>query len=372
MSQPPERSPDIPALAPVAGETVRSVDVLIIGAGQAGLGTAYWLRSITSLRVQVVEQNAVGNSWLQRWDSLRLFTPRRFSGLPGMPFPAGVDFPDKREVAVYLRGYAERFALPVETGHQVSRLWKSGDLFHARTDSVEFRARHVVLAAGPFSRPYLPPASALLDAGVFQLHSAAYCRPGDIPGEELVVVGGGNSAAQLAVELARTHRVTVISPRPPWSLPGRLLGVDLYWCLYLTGMLNARASSAISRYVRCRRDSIIGTGLQREIRTGRVRLITGRVTGADGRDLALSDGSQVRVHHVLWCTGYRPDLAWVDLPAALNEEGEPVHHGGVSPVSGLHWMGLPWQTRLNSSIIDGVDRDAHATAIRILELSGEV
>ena len=372
MSQPPERSPELPAPAPAAGRAVRSVDVLIIGAGQAGLGTAYWLRSITGLRVQVIDQNAVGSSWLRRWDSLRLFTPRRFSGLPGMRFPAGTDFPDKGEVAEYLRSYAERFALPVETGHQVRRLWKSGDLFHARTDTVEFRARHVVLAAGPFSRPNLPPASAWLDAGVFQLHSAAYGRPGDIPGEEVVVVGGGNSAAQLAVELAHTHRVTVISPGPPWYLPVRLLGVDLYWCLYLTGMLNASASSAISRYVRRRRDSIVGTGLRREIRTGRVRLITGRVTGAHGRDLALSDGSKVRVHNVLWCTGHRPSLTWVDLPEALDDEGEPVHHCGVSPVPGLHWMGLPWQTRLNSSIIDGVDRDAHATAARILTLSTQV
>lgn len=372
MSQPPERLTDVPAPAPAAGATVRSVDVVIIGAGQAGLGTAYWLRKMTELRVQVVEQNAVGTSWLVRWDSLRLFTPRRFSGLPGMRFPPGADFPDKREFAEYLRGYAEHFALPVETGQQVRRLWKSGELFHARTDAVEFKARQVVVAAGPFSRPHLPPASSSLDAGVFQLHSAAYRQPIDIPGEEVVVVGGGNSAAQLAVELARTHRVTVISPHPPWYLPVRLLGVDLYWCLYLTGMLNAGASSAISRYVRRRRDSIIGTGLRREIQAGRVRLITGRVTSADGRNLALSDGSRVPVDQVLWCTGYRPDLPWVDLPGALDEEGEPVHRGGVSPVPGLHWMGLPWQTRLNSSIIDGVDRDAHATAARILELSRQI
>ena len=372
MSQPPERSTGVPAPASTAGGTVRSVDVLIIGAGQAGLATAYWLRSITGLRVQVVEQNAVGDSWLRRWDSLRLFTPRRFSGLPGMRFPAGADFPDKREFAEYLRGYAERFALPVETGHQVRRLWKTGDLFHAGTDAAEFRARQVVVAAGPFSRPYLPPASRSLDAGVFQLHSAAYCRPTDIPGGEVVVVGGGNSAAQLAVELARTHRVTVISPHAPWYLPVRLLGVDLYWWLYLTGMLNARASSTFSRYVRRRRDSIIGTGLRREIRSGRVRLITGRVTGAGERDLALSDGSLVKVKNVLWCTGYRPDLAWVELPGALDAEGEPVHRGGASPVPGLHWMGQPWQTRLNSSIIDGVDRDARATAARIVELAGQV
>jgi len=368
MSQPPEHPPDAPAPTLAAGVPVRWVDVLIIGAGQAGLGAAYWLGRITGLQIQVIEQNTVGNGWLERWDSLRLFTPRRFSGLPGMRFPVGADFPDKREVADYLSGYAERFALPVETGHQVRRLWQSGGLFYARTDLAEFRARHVVVAAGPFSRPYLPPASALLDDGVFQLHSAAYGRPSDIPGDEVVVVGGGNSAAQLAVELARTHRVTVINPRPPWYLPVTMLGVDLYWWLYLTGTLNARASSPVSRYVRHRGDSIIGTELRREVQSGRVRLITGRVTGAGGQDLTLSDGSHVQAQNVLWCTGYRPELAWIDLPGALDARGEPVHQRGASPVTGLHWMGLPWQSRLNSSIIDGVDRDAHATAKRVRAL----
>jgi putative flavoprotein involved in K+ transport len=225
-----------------------------------------------------------------------------------MRFPAGADFPGKREFAEYLRCYAEQFALPVENGHQVSRLWKLGELFHARTDGAEFRARHVVVATGPFSRPYLPPGADALDSSVFQVHSAAYGRPTDIPGDDVIVVGGGNSAAQLAVELASTHRVTVISPRPPWFLPVTLLGVDLYWWLYLTRMLNARASSGGSRYVRRRSDSIIGTQLRREVQSGRVPLITGRVTGADGRGLTLSDGTHVAP--TMWCGAQAIDPIW--------------------------------------------------------------
>jgi len=351
-----------------AGRPARSVHVLIIGAGQAGLGVAYWLRRITGLEVQIIERAAVGNSWLERWDSLRLFTPRRFSSLPGMRFPAGEGFPTKLEVAEYLRCYAERFRLPVETGHEVRRLRQSGGVFCAETNRDDIRARHVVLAGGPFARPYLPPASRNLDDAVFQLHSRDYRRPADIPEGEVVVVGG-NSAAQLAVELGHTHPVTMVSPRPPWFLPTTLLGVDLYWWLYLTGTLNARTSAPVSRYVRGRGDAIIGTDLRRQVQAGRIRLLTQRVIGATGRNLALADRSHVPAPNVLWCTGYRADLEWMDLPGALDASGKPVHRRGASPVPGLHWMGLPWQTRLNSSIIGGVDRDAHTTATRIRALS---
>ncbi len=346
----------------------QSVDVLIIGGGQAGLGTAYRLRRTTGLEVQIIERAAVGNSWLERWESLRLFTPRRFSALPGIRFPAGEGFPTKTEVAAYLRRYADRFDLPVQTGHEVQRLTETVGEFLVETNRANIRARHVVIATGPFAAPYVPPAGRDLPDSVFQLHSGGYRRPGDIPDGDVVIVGGGNSAAQLAIELADTHRVTMVSPRPPWFLPATLLGADLYWWLYLTGTLNARTSSPVARYVRRRGDAIIGTDLRREIKTGRVGLLTQRVTGADGRDLVLADGSHIGAENVLWCTGFRPDLRWLKVPGALDPAGEPVHRRGASPVPGLHWMGLPWQTRLNSSIIDGIDgidRDAHATAKRI-------
>lgn len=347
------------------------VDVLIIGGGQAGLGTAYWLRRTTGLDVQIIDRAAVGSSWLERWESLRLFTPRRFSALPGMRFPAGEAFPTQVEVAAYLRRYADQFGLSVQTGHEVRRLTGNAGEFRVETSRATIRARHVVIATGPFAAPYIPAATRDLSDSVFQLHSGRYRRPEDVPDGDVVVVGGGNSAAQLAVELADTHRVTMVSPRPPWFLPATVLGADLYWWLYLTGTLNARTSSPVARYVRRRGDAIIGTDLRCKIKAGRVGLLTQRVTGADGRDLVLADGSYVRAENVLWCTGFRPDLRWLQILGALDPAGEPVHRRGASPVRGLHWMGLPWQTRLNSSIINGVDRDAHGTAKRIrAELPG--
>ncbi len=219
----------------------RPVDVLIIGAGQAGLATAYWLTRTSELTVLVVDAHEVGRVWLERWNSLTLFTPRRFSGLPGLPFPRGVGCPSRLEMARYLQRYAELFELPVETGLRVQRLSRAGDRFLAKTAHGDVVARQVVLATGPFHEPRVPPASGALDTSVHQLHSSAYHEPADLPEGEVAVVGGGNSAAQLALELADTHQVTVVAPGQPWYLPEKVLGLSTYWWLYLAGILNASA-----------------------------------------------------------------------------------------------------------------------------------
>ena len=349
--------PDLPA----------EVDVLVVGAGQAGLGVAQQLRRHHHLRVLVVDADPVGHSWRERWDSLQLFTPRRFSRLPGLRFPAGpTRSPSRLEMADYLQQYAVRFALPVRTGVQVQRLSRSGAAFLAQTTVGDLVARQVVLATGPFRQPHVPGASSGLDPSVRQLHSSAYRRPGDVPPGEVLVVGGGNSAAQLAVELAATHDVTVASPGQPWFLPEDVLGVSTYWWTLLTGVLNARADARVSRYVRRRGDAVVGTRLRELVQQGAVRLLPSRVVHGEGRRVHLADGTVVPVSTVLWCTGFRPDTGWIDVPGALDADGAPVHDLGASPVPGLHWMGLPWQTRLNSSIIDGVDRDARRTVRRVV------
>ncbi|MDP9436165.1 MAG: NAD(P)/FAD-dependent oxidoreductase [Actinomycetota bacterium] len=342
------------------------VDVLVLGAGQAGLAAGYWLTREPGLRVLVVERGGVGQSWLDRWDSLVLFTPRSFSSLPGLPFPSGrTRSPDRSEFAAYLRAYAERFDLPVRTGVDVHLLRGQDGAFVAETSQGAVRAAHVVVATGPFQRPHVPEAADALAPEVVQLHSYGYRSPAQLPAGDVLVVGGGNSAAQLAVELAATHWVTVASPGPPWYLPVSLLGVDLYWWTWLTGVLDARSDSRVARYVQRRGDAVVGTELRELVRAGTVRLLPHRVTGAHGRCVRLADGSALAVSSVLWCTGFRPDTDWIDVPGALDADGAPVHEAGASPVPGLHWMGLPWQTRLNSSIIHGTDGDAHALARRV-------
>jgi putative flavoprotein involved in K+ transport len=342
------------------------VDVLVVGAGQAGLGTAHRLCSDPALRVLVVDRAEIGQGWLDRWDSLVLFTPRRFSRLPGLPFPPGTTrCPTRLEMADYLRAYAERLPVPVRTGVEVHRLTGGPAGFTTVTSQGTVRAHDVVVATGPFTRPHVPSAAAGLSPHVHQLHSHGYRSPADVPPGDVLVVGGGNSAAQLAVELAATHRVTVAAPRPPWYLPTSLLGVDLYWWLLVTGLLNADRDSRVARSVRRRGDAVVGHELRDLVRAGRVTLVPQRVVAAEGPTVRLADGTSLTVSSVLWCTGFRPDTGWVDVPGAVDADGAPVHTAGASPVRGLHWMGLPWQTRLNSSIIDGVDRDARAVVERV-------
>lgn len=358
------------ATEPPAPETPqhRAVEVLIVGAGQAGLGTGYWLSRRTSASFLIVDAAPQpGQSWCDRWDSLTLFTPRRFSALPGLRFPKGkARYPTKSEMQAYLAEYVRRFDLPVQLDTRIESVEPAdGGGFVARTSRGTISARHVVVATGPFSRPALPAAADGLDAEVHQLHSSDYKQPSDITTGDVLVVGGGNSAAQLAVELAASHRVTVAAPQPLWYLPQEILGISLYWWIYATGILNAGSDSSVGRYVRQRGDAIIGRQLAHLVDDGTVRLLLSPVVAGRDRALTLADGTRLTPSTVLWCTGFRPSYPWLGVPGALDADGAPRHQAGASPVPGLSWMGLPWQTRLNSSIADGVDRDAQALVARL-------
>ncbi len=344
------------------------VDVLVVGAGQAGLGTVHHLRrEAPGLSVRVLDAGErVGDSWRGRWDSLRLFTPRRWSALPGLPFPAGPgESPDRLEMAAYLQAYAARLDVPVETGARVTRLVRDGQGFCAQTPAGPVRARQVVLATGPFGDPHVPAAAAGLDASVVQRHSHDYRRPSDLPGAVTAVVGGGNSAAQLALELRTSRRVVLVTPGEPWFVPSHLLGVTSYRWMSALGVLGADADGRLSRWVRRRGDAVFGRELVGPLRRGELDLRPSRVVGAEGRALVLADGSRLVADAVLWCTGFHASYGWVAVEGALDTAGDPVHDRGASPVPGLHWMGLPWQSRLDSSIVHGVDADGLRTARRV-------
>lgn len=336
-----------------------SVDVLIIGAGQAGLGLGYHL-SRTSTSFLIVDGAAeIGASWRRRWDSLTLFTPRAFSALPGLRFPAGVSpYPTKDEMAAYLQRYATRFELPVQLGRQIASLEGDANGFTAREAACQIHARQVVLATGPFHGPRVPACAGRLASNVTQLHSSHYRSPTEVPAGDVLVVGGGNSGAQLAYELAPTHRVTLATDGPPWLIPQNILGVSVYWWLHFSRALYAGRDAWVSRSIRRRGDALVGRDLHRAVAAGQIRLHPHRLCDAGGDQVRFADGTQMRPATVLWCTGFHPDYRWISIPGVLDVTGSPLHDRGVSPVPGLYWLGLPWQTRLNSSLICGIDHDA--------------
>lgn len=336
-----------------------SVDVLVVGGGQAGLGMGHRLREAGIDAVIVDDRERVGDVWRDRWRSLVLFTPRRFAALPGRPLPASTAYyPSKDEVADYLAQYAATQRLPVVTGTRVTAVRREGEGFVAETSRGTVRARSVVIATGPFQYPRVPRVGAELDAAVAQLHSSAYRVPTDLPRGRTAVVGGGNSAAQLAVELAASREVTMVAPAPPWFIPERILGVSVYWPLKLLRILDSPAESRISRYIHSRGDGILGTEAKRAVRAGRLALRTSRVVDARPTALVLADGSELEVDAVLWATGFRTHYPFVQVDGALTEHGAPIQEEGVSPVPGLFWIGLPWQSRLDSSILHGIAADS--------------
>lgn len=353
--------PETPETAPFRGH---ALDVLVVGAGQAGLAVAYHLKQ-TGLRFLVVDAAAaVGAAWRNRWDSLTLFTPAQYDALPGMAFPAPADtYPTAAQVADYLEAYTRRFDLPVLLDTPVNRLERDGDRFAIHTTQGPLHARQVVVATGPFQAPIAPTLRAGLDTRVLQLHSSDYRSPAEVASGHVVVVGGGNSGRQIALELAATHDVTLAVGTEAMELPQRMLGRDLFWWLLKVRLLSRTADSRAARRLRARGDLVIGSPLSGLHQAGVE--IRPRLIGADGDQLTFADGTRARPTTVIWATGFRPDYAWIDIPHVVTETGV-AHTRGVTAVPGLAFIGLPWQHTRGSALLGFVKDDAEWLAERVV------
>jgi putative flavoprotein involved in K+ transport len=352
------------------------VETVIIGGGQAGLAVGYHLARRGRRFVILDANQRIGDAWRHRWDSLRLFTPARYDGLPGWPFPApGWSFPTKDELGDYLEAYAARFALPVRTGVRVDRLSREGDRYVVAAGTTRLVADQVVVAAGAYQRPRVPTFAAELDPGVVQLHSSQYRDPSRLREGGVLVVGAANSGAEIALEVARTHR-TWLSGRHPGQVPFRpdgWLGRLLVPVLVFLSTHLLTVKTPMGRAVR-RRLRVEGGGVARGQPLGRVRLEdldaagiarVPRTAGARGGRPVLEDGGVLEVANVLWCTGFVPDFDWIDLPV-FAEAGGPVHDRGVvRSEPGLYFVGLVFQYALASSLVGGVGRDAEHIAEHI-------
>lgn len=352
------------AITPPATRRVRWYDTIIVGGGQAGLAVGHHLARHDVDFVILDGGRRIGDSWRNRWDSLRLFTPARYSGLPGMPFPdAPAHFPDKDQVGDYLERYVERFDLPVLLETAVTRLERDGSGFLLHTSRGVFAANNVVVATGPLHRPRVPAMSSRLGAHVHQLHSRDYRSPFDLPDGPVLVVGAGNSGAQIALELSRFHNVT-LAGRDVRRLPRRILGLDVFhwiWPLFRHLTLGTRLGRGLRRRVDAT-DPLIGVAVGDFASHGIRRL--GRVD--DVREgLPYVAGETVDVRTVIWATGFTPDFGWVDVPV-FGADGTPRHRRGVTDVPGLYFVGLRFQYRQSSALIGGVGQDAEFLAGQIL------
>ena len=213
------------------------LDVIVIGAGQAGLAIGYYLAR-QGRRFAILEAaDAVGSAWRTRWDSLVLFTARRYDALPGLAFPGDPDgHPTRDEVIAYLETYASTFALPVQLGSPVRSLAVSDGRFVAELDGRAVEAAQVVVATGPFQVPNVPAVAGDLAPELYQVHSTGYTRPSDLPDGTVVVVGGGNTGYQIAKELSSSHDVHLAIGSRQKALPQRFLGRDLFWWLTKTAV----------------------------------------------------------------------------------------------------------------------------------------
>lgn len=346
------------------------VNTLVIGGGQSGLATGYHLarRDVDFLIVDAGDR--IGDAWRKRWDSLRLFTPAHLDGLDGMDFPAPpTHFPTKDEMADFLEAYAERFDLPVRLGFTVDRLSRNGDGFMVASGDHRIAADKVVVAMSGWQKERMPDFAADLDPAIFQIHSSRYRHPSQIPGNTVLVVGAGNSGAEIALELASTHR-TLLAGSPPGHIPfdvdgafGRNIGTRL------VGFAFHRILTRDTPIGRKMIAKNFGKGMPlvrtkpRHLQAAGAELV-GRIEGADQGRPTTDDGKTYDVDAIVWACGYSPGLSWVDLDVM---EGDlPRHEKGISTeVPGLYFVGLPYLYSVSSHTIHGVSRDAERVAAAV-------
>ena len=346
-------------------------ETVVIGGGQAGLAVGHEL-SERGLEHVILEANGrIGDSWRNRWDSLKLFTPARYNGLPGFPFPAdGWTFPTKDEMADYLEAYAARFDLPVRTGVRVEKLSRDGDRFAVETNKGVIETENVVVAMADFQKPRLPEFAAELDRDIVQLHSYEYRNPSQLRDGAVLVVGAGNSGAEISLELARTHR-TWLSGKDTGHMPFRIEGVAsrLLLAPLVLRFVFHRVLTVNTPVGRKARPKILSRGAPvirvkpGDLASAGVERVPRMIGVRDGLPL-LEDGRVLEVANVIWCTGYHPGFSWVDLPV-FGAEG-PIHERGiVHGVPGLYFVGLEFLYAMSSVLVHGVGRDAQHIADHI-------
>jgi len=346
-------------------ENLEYIETVVIGAGQAGLAAGYHLSRRGREFVILDAGERVGDGWRRHWDSLRLYSPAGHDALPGKPFPGDRHaFPGKDDLADYLEAYARELALPVRTGTRVHRLSRDEGRYVVECGSATISCDNVVVATGTFGRtPHVPELAGALDPAILQLHSSEYRNPQQLRDGPVLVVGASHSGGDIALEVAATHE-TILCGRDtgqiplPWETRRLRMAFPVLWLVWGSVLSvrtpmgrkergHARAHGA--PFLRVKREHLAAAGVER---------VTDRMTGVEDGLPLLGEDRSVEVDNVIWCTGFRQDFSWIDLPV-IGADGWPVEDRGVVPSApGLYFTGLCFQSSFRSMLVGGAGADA--------------
>ncbi|WOH38689.1 NAD(P)/FAD-dependent oxidoreductase [Thalassotalea fonticola] len=332
-------------------------DYIVVGGSQAGLAMGYQLKKL-GVRFLIVDSgDEIGSAWLNRWDSLTLFTPKQYNGLPGLAYQGPNEYPTKYDVAAYLSEYVSTFNLPIQLQTTVQALHKNNQNYVLDTPLGELQCKNVVVATGPFHTPSIPGFAANIDSNITQIHSSAYKSPQQLQAGDTLVVGGGDSGVQILSEIADTGRVCFSSGvNSLASLPQSFLGKTLWWWLKNLGVLSLSKHSYLGKQIAKRMQPVIGTNVKKLLARDNVKQV-GRTVSAESNLITFSDTEVRSIKNIVWATGYKPDFSWLGN-VKLDEQGYPENYRGVSAVQGLYFIGLPWMHTRGSATLGGVGKDS--------------
>ena len=347
-------------------------ETVIVGGGQAALATGYHLAKQGRSFVVLDANERIGDSWRQRWDSLRLYSPAKYDGLPGMRFPARrASFPTAHEMGDYLESYAARFQLLVRSGTTVETLAKEGDRYVVSAGAQTFEADNVVVATGVMQKPFVPSFAPELDPRITQMHSSEYRNHAQLQEGGVLVVGASHSGADIAYEAAARHK-TILSGVDTGQIPASVetrRGRMGFRALFFVGSHVLTVDTPLGRkmrphirhggapLLRYRKKDLLAAGVER---------VLARTVGVQDGLPVLDDGRVVDVQNVIWCTGFRRDFSWIQVPFEVGEDGYPVQYRGVVASSpGLYFVGLLFLHSFASMLIAGAARDAERVAKHI-------
>ncbi|MFT5926274.1 MAG: putative flavoprotein involved in K+ transport [Rubritalea sp.] len=346
------------------------LDYVVIGGAQAGLSMAYHLKMMDKKFIVIDGGKEIGGSWLNRWDSLKLFTPTQYNHLPGLKFnaPKG-HYPTKFEVANYFKSYVEKLDIPVKLDTLVTSVSKKDTGFQVTHKEGVIEAENVIVATGPFHTPYTPPCHTKISEETLQMHSNFYKGTHQLEDGDALVVGGGDSGYQILNEISKDGSRTVYfsGDTTVKSMPQHFLGKTIWWWFTLTGFLSFSKHSWLGKKINSFKQPVIGTDVKEILSRNNV-ISVGRTNDALNKEIIFEKQKTSTIKNVVWATGYRPNFKWIE-GLELDADSYPKNYRGVSNIQGLYFIGLPWMHTRGSATLGGVSKDASYLMDRMCAVS---